>query len=99
MRNGITVRSTIITYAEISPHRSPPLFSHGTTIDEDEARGRKHMFRSLVEQESDVYYTTSRLLDDGIIDPRDTRTVLGFCLTVVHGSTVQGGNLYGVSRM
>jgi acetyl-CoA carboxylase carboxyltransferase component len=60
---------------------------------------RKEMFRSLVEQESDVYYTSSRMLDDGIIDPRDTRLILAFCLTVIHGNEVRGGNLYGVSRM
>lgn len=57
------------------------------------------MFRSLVEQESDVYFTSSRMLDDGIIDPRDTRYVLGICLSVIYGNTVFGGNTYGVSRM
>jgi len=60
---------------------------------------KKEIFRTMVEQESDVYYTSSRMLDDGIIDPRDTRTILGFCLEVCYGDVVEGGNLYGVSRM
>ncbi len=29
-------------------------------------------------RQSDAFYTSGRMLDDGIIDPRDTRKVLGF---------------------
>lgn len=36
----------------------------------------RHMFDS----KSDPYYCTARIWDDGIIDPRDTRTVLALCL-------------------
>ncbi|KAI8885281.1 ClpP/crotonase [Backusella circina FSU 941] len=71
----------------------------GVEIDEELANQRKAMFQMSVENESDVYYTSSRILDDGIIDPRDTRTVLGFCLATIFNTTVEGGNLYGVSRM
>lgn len=63
------------------------------------ASQRKALFQASVEAESDVYYTSSRLLDDGIIDPRDTRTVIGFCLDAIYSNTVEGGNIYGVSRM
>lgn len=59
----------------------------------------KAMFQASVEAESDVYYTSSRLLDDGIIDPRDTRTIIGFCLATIYNHKVEGGNLYGISRM
>ncbi|KAG1178907.1 hypothetical protein G6F70_001308 [Rhizopus microsporus] len=68
-------------------------------IDEELLGQRKALFQASVEGESDVYYTSSRLLDDGIIDPRDTRHVIGFCLSVIYNNTVEGGNLYGVSRM
>lgn len=68
-------------------------------IDEEMAAERKAMFQASVEAESDVYYTSSRVLDDGIIDPRDTRTVIGFCLAAIYNTKVEGGNLYGVSRM
>jgi len=30
--------------------------------------------------ESSAYYSTVRLWDDGVIDPADTRTVLGLCI-------------------
>jgi acetyl-CoA carboxylase carboxyltransferase component len=68
-------------------------------IDEELATERKAMFQASVEAESDVYYTSSRLLDDGILDPRDTRMVLGYCLSAIYNNKVEGGNLYGVSRM
>jgi acetyl-CoA carboxylase carboxyltransferase component len=37
--------------------------------------------------------------DDGIIDPRDTRTVLGICLSVVRTKPVEGTDGYGVFRL
>ncbi|MEV0899803.1 carboxyl transferase domain-containing protein [Actinoplanes sp. NPDC049802] len=37
-------------------------------------------------------------IDDGVIDPRDTRTVLGLCLSVVHSAAVEGAGHVGVFR-
>jgi acetyl-CoA carboxylase carboxyltransferase component len=37
--------------------------------------------------------------DDGIIDPRDTRTVLGICLSVVRNTPIEGAEGYGVFRL
>jgi acetyl-CoA carboxylase carboxyltransferase component len=34
----------------------------------------------MFEAQADVFYTSGLLLDDGVIDPRDTRAVLAFCL-------------------
>ncbi|KAI9592491.1 carboxyl transferase [Syncephalis fuscata] len=71
----------------------------GRQINEEEQAARKALMHNVVEQEADVYYTSSRLLDDGIIDPRDTRTVLGISLSVIYGSQVKGGNLHGIARI
>jgi len=71
----------------------------GRVINEEQAAMRNAMFQKLVEQQSDVYYTSGRVIDDGIIDPRDTRTVIGLCLSIIYNSTIQGGNLFGISRM
>jgi len=68
-------------------------------IDEDQFNSRKEMYRQVVEEQSDPYYTSSRLIDDGIIDPRETRTVIGFCLSVIHNKKIQGSNHPGVSRL
>jgi len=69
------------------------------TVDEQQAAMRKQMFRQVVEDQSSAYYTSSRIIDDGIIDPRDTRSVLGLCLSVVYSSEVKGDNTCGVSRL
>ncbi|NRA01659.1 MAG: acyl-CoA carboxylase subunit beta [Myxococcales bacterium] len=37
--------------------------------------------------------------DDGIVDPRDTRTVLGICLSVVRNKAIEGTEGYGVFRL
>jgi acetyl-CoA carboxylase carboxyltransferase component len=37
--------------------------------------------------------------DDGIIDPRDTRTVLGMALSVVRTRPIEGTDGYGVFRL
>ena len=42
---------------------------------------------------------SSRGYDDGIIDPRDTRTVLGMALSAVHNEEVKGAEGFGVFRM
>eukprot|EP00586_Coscinodiscus_wailesii_P012788 CAMPEP_0172490982 /NCGR_PEP_ID=MMETSP1066-20121228/21622_1 /TAXON_ID=671091 /ORGANISM="Coscinodiscus wailesii, Strain CCMP2513" /LENGTH=435 /DNA_ID=CAMNT_0013259749 /DNA_START=396 /DNA_END=1703 /DNA_ORIENTATION=+ len=50
------------------------------------------------EKESSAYYSTSRLWDDGIIDPRDTRMVLGLSLSVAMRN-MGGDSNFGVFRM
>jgi acetyl-CoA carboxylase carboxyltransferase component len=51
------------------------------------------------EKESLALYATGRVADDGIIDPRDTRTVLGITLSACHNAEVKGAEGYGVFRM
>ena len=52
-----------------------------------------------IERESLALFATARLWDDGIIDPRDTRTVLGIALSACHSAEVAGAHTYGVFRM
>lgn len=57
--------------------------------------------RPIIEQfqkESSPYYSTSRLWDDGIIDPKDTRKVLGLSLAAAL-NTPSDKTKYGVFRM
>jgi acetyl-CoA carboxylase carboxyltransferase component len=42
---------------------------------------------------------TGAISDDGIIDPRDTRDVLGMCLSVVRNRPIKGAEGYGVFRL
>ena len=57
-------------------------------------------FRENVNLQSSAYYTSAHVLDDGIIDPRDTRDVLGMCLEIVAENGIQGNvGFGGVSRL
>ena len=49
-------------------------------------------------EESNPYFSTARLWDDGIIDPKDTRRVLGLCLQATMNSPKQDTG-FGVFRM
>eukprot|EP00239_Pterosperma_sp_CCMP1384_P007506 CAMPEP_0197855036 /NCGR_PEP_ID=MMETSP1438-20131217/25844_1 /TAXON_ID=1461541 /ORGANISM="Pterosperma sp., Strain CCMP1384" /LENGTH=560 /DNA_ID=CAMNT_0043470007 /DNA_START=208 /DNA_END=1890 /DNA_ORIENTATION=- len=71
----------------------------GKVIDDAKFDAQKEILRKQVEMEGNVYYTSSRLIDDGVIDPRDTRNVLSICLSVIHSQELQEGVLMGVSRM
>lgn len=50
------------------------------------------------EREGSPYYSTARLWDDGILDPLDTRQVLGLALSVVLNAPQEEGG-FGVFRM
>ena len=52
-----------------------------------------------VEEESTALFSTGHLWDDGIIDPADTRTVLGIALSATHSAPVEGTRAFGVFRM
>jgi acetyl-CoA carboxylase carboxyltransferase component len=73
--------------------------SAGRTYDEDADAARTAAIEAQIEAESDSFYVSARIYDDGIIDPRDTRTVLGLSLSAVHSNTVAGRRGFGVFRM
>src|SRR3546814_17562328 len=50
--------------------------------DEAELARQEAELRRMFDEKSDPYFCTARLFDDGIIDPRDTRRVLGICLAL-----------------
>ena len=54
--------------------------------------------REQFEEQSTAYYSTARLWDDGIIDPADTRTVLGLALAAAANAPLEPVN-NGVFRM
>ncbi len=54
--------------------------------------------RAKYEEESNPYYSTARLWDDGVIDPRDTRDVLGLCISASLNAPMPDTG-YGVFRM
>jgi acetyl-CoA carboxylase carboxyltransferase component len=77
--------------------------ARGLPYDEDADAAMRAAVEGQIEAESLPLFLSGRLYDDGVIDPRDTRTVLGICLSVVHSGAVRGtaydGTGFGVFRM
>jgi acetyl-CoA carboxylase carboxyltransferase component len=71
----------------------------GLVFDEDEDRKIVEMVELAQEKGSLALAATGAISDDGIIDPRDTRTVLGLCLSVVRRRPIEGSSTYGVFRL
>jgi 3-methylcrotonyl-CoA carboxylase beta subunit len=77
--------------------------AHGERWPAEDEEAFKAPIRAQYETQGNAYYATARLWDDGVIDPMDTRTVLGLALTacanapVPHRDPAAPG--YGVFRM
>ncbi|MER5264285.1 carboxyl transferase domain-containing protein [Actinosynnema sp. NPDC002837] len=71
----------------------------GQDYDEEHDAAMRRMVEGQIEQQSVAAFLSGRLYDDGVIDPRDTRTVLGLCLSAIHSGPVKGADRYGVFRM
>jgi 3-methylcrotonyl-CoA carboxylase beta subunit len=54
--------------------------------------------RAQYELQGNPYYSTARLWDDGVIDPKDTRTVLGLALSAAANAPLEARG-FGVFRM
>ena len=59
----------------------------------------QEMVIDFLEKLSHGLVASSMLTDDGIIDPRDTRDIIGFCLSVVNNEIIEGAKEYGVFRL
>ncbi|MCL4449343.1 MAG: acyl-CoA carboxylase subunit beta [Actinobacteria bacterium] len=73
--------------------------SRGEPFDEEADAKRRAAIEHQIDSESEAMFLTGKLYDDGIIDPRDTRTVMGMCLSVIHNNKIKGRRGYGVFRM
>ena len=73
--------------------------ARGVPFDEEADAVMRAEVEAQIESESEALFLTARLYDDGIIDPRDTRTVLGMCLSVIDNQPISGTRGYGVFRM
>ncbi|MGK8511484.1 acyl-CoA carboxylase subunit beta [Nocardia asiatica] len=71
----------------------------GLPFDEAADAGMRAMVEAQIEAESLAMFMSGRLYDDGVIDPRDTRTVLGMSLSAIHNAPIKGADGFGVFRM
>ena len=71
----------------------------GLEFDEEEDAQIVAAVEETQEKGSLALVASGAISDDGIIDPRDTRTVLGLCLSVVRNAPVEGAERYGIFRL
>jgi acetyl-CoA carboxylase carboxyltransferase component len=71
----------------------------GEPFDEEADAQIRAAVEEAQERGSIALEASGAISDDGIIDPRDTRTVLGICLSVVRNTPVEGAKGYGVFRL
>jgi acetyl-CoA carboxylase carboxyltransferase component len=71
----------------------------GKEYDDEADAGMRAFIEASVEEQSLPFFLSGMLYDDGVIDPRDTRTVLGICLSVIDNAPVEGTDRFGVFRM
>ncbi len=74
--------------------------ARGQDFDEEADQQMRALVEAQIESESLPFFLSGRLYDDGVIDPRDTRTVLGLCLSAINSAPAAertGG--FGVFRM
>ncbi|MFB9838972.1 acyl-CoA carboxylase subunit beta [Actinoallomurus acaciae] len=75
--------------------------ARGQAFDEEADAQMRAMVEAQIESESLPFFLSGRLYDDGVIDPRDTRTVLGLCLSAINSAAEpaeQAGG-FGVFRI
>jgi acetyl-CoA carboxylase carboxyltransferase component len=73
--------------------------AQGRPFDEDGAQVVRQMIEQQISAEEMPAVLSGMVYDDGIIDPRDTRDVLGLALSAVHTAEIKGTGSYGVFRM
>ena len=71
----------------------------GAEFDEAANSLREAAVMANAEEQSKGLFATSRVSDDGMIDPRDTRDVVGFALSAVANDAVKGTKEFGTWRM
>ncbi|RFA09996.1 acetyl-CoA carboxylase carboxyltransferase subunit [Subtercola boreus] len=71
----------------------------GREFDAEADERQRQKVERQIESESEAFFMSGKIYDDGIIDPRDTRDALGIALSAAHSARVAGRSGFGVFRM
>ncbi|MFN8285931.1 MAG: carboxyl transferase domain-containing protein [Chitinophagales bacterium] len=71
----------------------------GITYDEEQGKNVAAYMVKEAEKQSNAWYASGQLWDDGVIDPRETRNYLKLCMEVIHNTEFKGAEGFGVFRM
>ncbi len=94
----ISVMGGIQAATVLATVRKEGLTARGRSMDAEEETAFMQPILDKYEEEGNPYYSTARLWDDGIIDPRDTRTVLGLGIAAALNAPMPD-TPFGVFRM
>lgn len=72
--------------------------ARGQVYDEEADAGLRAYIEQSVEEQSLPFFLSGLLYDDGVIDPRDTRTILAICLSTIENAPIRGAEGFGVFR-
>jgi len=72
----------------------------GVAVDSQKMTAQTARITAHFDQQSGAFFTSGRLLDYGMIDPRDSRRVIGFCLETIAEARARtlNPNSFGVAR-
>ncbi|UZD62710.1 acyl-CoA carboxylase subunit beta [Brevibacterium sp. JSBI002] len=73
--------------------------ARGKPVDLDALEHRRAATEKQIEDESLPLFLSGLVYDDGIIDPRDSRTVLGLSLSAIANGPIESDRSYGIFRM
>ncbi len=71
----------------------------GVAYDEELGGRMAQAMIKEAEKQSNAWYASGQLWDDGVIDPRETRNYLKMCMEVIHNASFKGAEGFGVFRM
>ena len=71
----------------------------GIAYDEEQGKQMAQYMVKEAEKQSNAWYASGQLWDDGVIDPRETRNYLKMCMDVIHNTEFKGAEGFGVFRM
>jgi acetyl-CoA carboxylase carboxyltransferase component len=94
-----SARSAVMGSAQLAGVISIVARGSGRPFDEEADAAMRAAVEHQIDAESMPMFLSGMLYDDGVIDPRDTRTVLGLCLSAIHSAPVAGTSNFGVFRM
>ena len=75
--------------------------AQGVEVDRDALGKQEQRLRHVFDSQANAFYTSGHMMDDGMIDPRDTRKTLGFLLATVWEGRKREvrENSFGIARM
>ncbi len=71
----------------------------GIIYDEEQGKAMSAYMVKEADKQSNAWYASGQVWDDGVIDPRETRNYLKLCLETIHQTAFEGAKGFGVFRM